>query len=186
MPDEPLVLQRLKALGLTQKEIAAKLGASPAAVSMWCSGKNPFPEPYRTEAEALLAVTQEHLTQGGTPPTAPFRPTVFMNPGGTTRGGEFPMPPEAVNDLMELQRRMQGLPPEVQMARLWAFHACVIAYVLYGELTPIDPETWQPSATTLDDLRRMVKALELSLDGLLHLKAQAALQREHPHADETP
>src|SRR5712691_1938862 len=108
MPDEPPVLRRLKALGLSQKELAAKLGASPAAVSMWCAGKRPFDEPYLTEAQVLLAVMTEHLAQGGNPQTLMFTPTVFMNTGGTTRTGNVPMPPGAMTDLDQLHEAIRG------------------------------------------------------------------------------
>src|SRR2546425_5374642 len=97
MSDEPPVLRRLKELGLSQKEIAAKIGASPAAVSMWCTGKHPFEDPYRTEAEMLLAVMTGQATESSGPFT--FRPTVFMNPGGTTRTGDTPMSPDAIAGL---------------------------------------------------------------------------------------
>ena len=74
---------RLRAFGLTQTAMAAHLGVTQAAVSLWLAGKRPFEEPWRTDAEALLAIVSEHLAQGKPLATVAFRPSHFMNRGGT-------------------------------------------------------------------------------------------------------
>jgi transcriptional regulator with XRE-family HTH domain len=185
MPPEPPVLRRLKALGLSQREIAAKLGASPAAVSMWCTGKNPFDDPWRTEAFVLLAVLTEHLAQGGTPRTLQFTPSVFMNAGGTTLTGAHEMPLEDMAEELKLRTALQGRSTEDRVVALEKFHARTTSKQV-AERLDINPLSWTPSAHELDDIRRIVEAVRLYVRSLLLRKAQAILAEEEPHADQTP
>jgi transcriptional regulator with XRE-family HTH domain len=184
MPPEPPVLTRLKALGLRQRVIAEYLGASTSAVSAWCTGKNPFHEPYRTEAEALLAVVSEHLAHGGTLETLAFRPAVFINPGATTQSSETTVPWQELRDLYQLEQELADQSPDYRGVVVSAWHARSNAARLAARLD-IDPQTWQPSARELDDIRRLIEAARLHILNLLKVKAIAAL-KEELHVDQTP
>jgi transcriptional regulator with XRE-family HTH domain len=174
MPTEPPVLTRLKALGLRQSAIARYLGASTSAVSSWCIGKNPFEDPWLTEAQVLLAVLYEHLTQGGTLANFTYRPSLFMNPGGVTSTGETSIPDDAVADYAKMREAIRGLPPEHQSATILAWHAKYGSRAL-AESFDVDPLLWDPPAAELDMRRREVDALRLFLLGRLQAKARKAL-----------
>jgi transcriptional regulator with XRE-family HTH domain len=182
MTPVPPVLQCLKALGLSQKALAEYIGASPAAVSMWCTGKNPFGEPWQTEAEALLAVLHEHLAQGGTLKTFVYRPTVFLNPEGLVYTGEMPLRP--IEEYVEIYRAVEGLSSTTKMTALEAWEAKTVVTHLAHYLN-IDPLTWNPSARELDQLRRHIAALRNAINSMLRRKAHGALE-EFLDADQTP
>lgn len=181
----PRVLQRLHALGLTQTALAAHLGVTQAAVSLWLTGKRPFDEPWRTDADALLAIVREHLAQGQPLATVAFRPTHFMNRGGTTRTGEgAPLTEEAYADLRQCQQDLAAQGPDRFVAGMRAWAARHTTSYLADALA-IDPRTWDPSAEELDTLRRMALGLVLDFNHLLQIKAHKAVEGE-PDADQTP
>jgi transcriptional regulator with XRE-family HTH domain len=185
MAVEPPVLTRLKALGLSQKTLAAYIGASPAAVSMWCTGKNPFAEPWVTEARALLAVLHEHLAHGGSLDTFRYRPALFMNPGGVTFTGETaPLTDAALADLVKLRETLRSLPPAHRGTILERWHFTTEVQQLAQDYD-VDPLTWTPSAHEADTLRRRAEALRLFAVWILQDKALAAME-DTSHAHETP
>jgi hypothetical protein len=146
---------------------------------MWCAGKNPFGEPWQTEAYALLAVLQEHLAQGGTLQTFTYRPTVRENPEGIVYGGEMPL--VALEDYVKLFHAIEAgasrTAVDAWMAKTAATHV--------ADMLTINPLTWDPSARELDALRRHTAALCNAINSMLRRKADAALEG-HSNADETP
>jgi transcriptional regulator with XRE-family HTH domain len=177
MPQAPPVLRRLKALGLKQKEIAAKIGASPQAVSAWFQGKNPFEEPWNTDAHLLLAVLVEHLAQGEPAHTVAFSPRAFMNTGGTTVTGYTELHAEDVQELDKLRASLQGCSAETFVAAMEKFEARHTAAKVAERLNH-DPLSWDPSAHELNTILRMTDAVRLCVTGLLREKAWAIMAEE--------
>ena len=181
----PPVLQRLCALGLTQTALAEYLGVTQAAVSLWLRGKRAFEDPWRADAQALLAIVREHLAQGKPLATVPFVPTHFMNRGGITRTGDgAPLSPADVADLDKVQQELaaQGADRFVAGMHLWG--ACHTTTYLDEQLQHI-AQTGNPSAEELNTLRRLALSLVLHFDGLLQAKALAAVE-ETRDAHQTP
>jgi len=174
MPPPP-VLRRLRALGLTQERQAAYLGVTQAAVSQWMSGRRQFEEPWRSEAEALLAVLSEHLAQGKPLDTFVFLPACFQNRRGITQTGEgAPLTQTEYDELSKLQTELAALSPERFLVGMhtWSAHHTVHYLADMVATTPLDTA----SAAELDRMRRMVLALQLDIMGVLRVKAQHALE----------
>ena len=184
MPQEPPVLARLKALGLSLRTIATYMGASPSAVSAWYRGKNPLGEPWLTEATFLLAVVSEHLTHGGTLANFTYRPTMVMNPGGITQMSDpLDIPDECLEDFVKMRTASQGVPPAhiPRMQGLW-FAKLLAARLV--KLLDLDPLTAQPTARDLETIHRTAASLRLCVRMALPPAAPAAFE-ETRDADET-
>jgi len=174
MPPPP-VLQRLRALGLTQERQADYLGVTQAAVSQWMSGRRQFEEPWRSEAEALLAVLSEHLAQGKPLDTFVFLPAFFLNRGGVTSTGEgAPLTQSDFDELTKLQHELAALPPDRWAVGMYTWQVHRTAHYLADLLvtTPLDTA----SAAELDTMRRMVLSLHRGMAAVMHVKAQRALE----------
>jgi len=180
----PPVLKRLHDLGLTQTALAAYLGVTQAAVSLWLLGKRPFEEPWRADADALLAIVHDHLAQGKPLATVRFCPTNFLNRGGTTRAGEeAPLTPADRHDLVKLQEELRQQSPDRFVPVITAWHARRTATRLQEQFD-VDPQTWNASAEDLDGMRRLAQAMVLHCERLLQIKAHKALE-DSRNVDET-
>jgi|RhiMethySRZTD1v2_1073278.scaffolds.fasta_scaffold18860_11 hypothetical protein len=185
MPEEPDVLRRLKSLGLDQKTLAQYLGASPASMSGWCTGKTPFEEPWWTEAMVLLAVLHDHLTHGGTLATFRHEPGLLVSAGMVYPIGTLRIPPEKAADFAKEQTAIQELPPAAQGVAAAGSSAKMAGEAIGAWAERINPLTWHPTDGEVDEMRRTVAFLRHTLTGLLRLSAQAILT-EGRDADETP
>lgn len=175
------VLQRLRALGLTQGMVATYLGASQSAVSLWETGKRPFEEPWQTEALVLLAVLEEHLAHGGTLATFRHEPGLDLVSGTPHRVGMLRIPAAKALEYHKLQDELRSQPAARQAPTSWRWMAQMAIEELATWVANVEPRTWQPTARELDAMRRRVEGLYGLLTSLLITPPQ-----EDPHADETP
>jgi transcriptional regulator with XRE-family HTH domain len=156
-------LARLRALGLTQVELAQLLGVAQSTISQWTTGDRQIPALMVEDLWELLRLVEEEIAAGMDIHEAVqgWGPTVRFSPGGQTRiGAEVTIPRDVAEDAAK-----EG--PEAT-ERLVAAEAMAELVKLWGNAK---------TAKQWARIRRLLLALKIHADSELRL-----MEREGSHA----
>jgi len=157
---EPVVIAKLKHLGLSQRDIAQALGVRDSTVSQWTSGKRQMAPELTGDLWDLVCVIEEQVPQGVELQdiVRQWRPTTMVTEGGrhdqVVRTGGYPVPP----DLQAAREAARGDYKAHDDISLQAALRAIAAYIR-EDLTPL-------TAAEIYHLRRALKGAQIHLDGI--------------------